>query len=99
MSSVSSISLSGMNAARTALSASAFNIANLGADGFRRQQVELTSVAPAGVSATLGQAAVPGDAMVTDLLDMLQANSAFLANLAVFKTSANMAGTLLNTIG
>jgi flagellar hook protein FlgE len=99
MSSVSSISSSGMNAARIALSASAFNIANLGTDGFRRQQVERTSMAPAGVSATLGQATVPGDAMVTDLVDMLQANNAFLANLAVFKTSAKMAGTLLDAIG
>ena len=99
MSSVSSISSSGMNAARTALSASAFNIANLGAEGFRRQQVEPTSMAPAGVSATLGQAAVPGDAMATDLVDMLQAKNAFFANLAIFKTSAKMAGTLLDTIG
>ena len=98
MSSVSSISLSGMNAAQTALSASAFNIANLGTDGFCRQQVEQTSVAPAGVSATLGQAAVPGNAIVTDLVDMLQAKNAFLANLAVFKTSAKLAGTLLDTI-
>lgn len=71
MSSISSISLSGMNAAQTALSASAFNIANLGTDGFRRQQVEQTSVAPAGVNATVGQASVPGDAMATDMVDML----------------------------
>jgi flagellar hook protein FlgE len=99
MSSISSIRLSGMNAAQTALSASAFNIANLGTDSFRRQQVEQASVVPAGVSAALGQAAVPGDAMVTDFVDMLQAKNAFLANLAVFKTSAKLAGTLLDTIG
>ena len=97
MTSISSISLSGMNAARTALSASAFNIANLGTDGFRRQQVEQTPVAPAGVSATLGQAAVPGNAIVTDLVDMLQAKNAFLANLAVFKTSDQMTRSLLDT--
>lgn len=88
-----------MNAAQTALSASAFNIANLGTDGFRRQQVEPTPVVPSGVSATLSQAAAPGDAMVTDLVDMLQAKNAFLANLAVFKTSAKLAGTLLDAIG
>ena len=99
MSSISSISLSGMNAAQTALSASAFNIANLGTDGFRRQQVEQTSAAPAGVSATLGPTPAPGDAIVTDMVDMLQAKNAFLANLAVFKTSAKMAGPLLNAIG
>lgn len=51
------------------------------------------------MSATLSQAAAPGDAMVTDLVDMLQAKNAFLANLAVFKTSAKLAGTLLDAIG
>lgn len=99
MTSISSISLSGMNAAQTALSASAFNIANLGTDGFRRQQVEQASAAPAGVSATLGPAPERGEAVVTDMVDMLQAKNAFLANLTVFKTSAKMTGTLLNAIG
>lgn len=98
MSAISSISLSGMNAAQTSLSASAFNIANLGTDGFRRQQVEQTTV-PTGVSTTVQSAQVPGDAIVTDMVDLLQAKNAFLANLAVFKADTQMAGTLLDAIG
>jgi flagellar hook protein FlgE len=99
MSPIASISLSGMNAAQTALSASAFNIANLGTDGFRRQHVEQTSLAPAGVSTTLRTAAVPSEDLATDLVGMLQAKNSFLANLAVFKTSSQMAGALLNVTG
>ena len=38
-------------------------------------------------------------AFVLRQVDMLQAKNAFLANLAVFRTSAAMAGTLLNTVG
>lgn len=98
MSAISSISLSGMNAAQSALSAAASNIAALGTGGHRRQQVEQASVEPAGVNATLVSSEVPADAIVTDLTDMLQAKHAFLANLAVFKTGSQMAGTLLNAL-
>ena len=93
------VSLSGMNAAQTALSASAFNIANLGTEGFWRQRVQQTLVAPAGVSTALHTAAAPGEELVTDMVSMLQANNSFLANLAVFKTSSRMAGALLNVTG
>ena len=99
MSPISSISLSGMNAAQTTLSASAFNIANLGTDRFRRQHVEQTSVAPVGVSATLRTAAASGEDLATDMVSLLQAKNSFLASLAVFKTSSQMAGALLNIIG
>ena len=99
MPSISSISLSGMNAARTALSSSAVNIANLGTEGLRRQQVERSSVAPAGVQTVVRRTTAPGEAMETDMVDMLQAKNSFLANLAVFKTSSKMAGALLDAVG
>ena len=88
-----------MNAAQTTLSASAFNIANLGTEGFRRQQVEQTSEAPAAVSDTLRTAAAPGEDLATDMVSLLQAKNSFIANLAVFKTSSQMAGALLNVTG
>jgi flagellar hook protein FlgE len=99
MSSVSAIALSGMNAAQTSLQANAHNIANLGADGFRRQQVVQASVAAGGVSATLTSSADAGDAMETDLVGLLQGKNAFLANLAVFRTGDRMAGALLDVAG
>ena len=99
MTSLSSISLSGMNAAQTSMSASASNIANLGVDGFRRQQVVQSTDSSAGVSTTVIQANTPGEDIATDMVGLLQAKNAFLANLAIFKTSAQMSGTLLDTLG
>ncbi len=99
MSSVSAIALSGMNAAQTGLQANAHNIANGLTPGFRRQQAQQTAVASGGVSATLKPAAEIGDAMATDLVGLLQSKNAFLANLAVFRTSDRMAGSLLDLAG
>lgn len=107
MSSFSFISVSGMNAAQTALSASAFRIASagtgvgpeVGPDRLRRQQVEPTSVAPDGAGGMPVRAQASMGVEVTDMVDLLQAKNAFLANLAVFKTSSGMAGTLLSIAG
>ena len=96
MASVSSISLSGMNAAQTQLNVAAHNVANLNTDGFTRQEVALTEQPQGGVSASVGQASQPGSSLETDVVSQLQAKHAYLANLAVFKTSNKMAGALLN---
>lgn len=99
MSSVSAIALSGMNAAQTSLQANAHNIANSATAGFRRQQVEQSSVPSGGVSTTLTRADETEDEMATDLVGLLQSKNAFLANLAVFRTSDRMAGSLLDLAG
>ena len=97
MTSISSIALSGMNAAQVTLNSSAHNIANLNTSGFRRQEVVQNSQSGGGVSTTLTTASIEGPALATDVVTQLQAKNAFLANLAVFKTSTAMAGTLLDT--
>lgn len=96
MASISSIALSGMNAAQVTLSASAHNIANMNTPGFRRQEVLQTAQAEGGVSTSLTTAAADGPSLVTDVVAQLQAKNSFLANLAVFKTGDRMAGTLLD---
>lgn len=96
MASISAVSLSGMNAAQTQLQASAHNVANLNTDGFSRQEVALKAQPQGGVSAAVNKASVPGNALETDVVSQLQAKNAFLANLAVFKTSDKMAGALLD---
>lgn len=96
MASISSIALSGMNAAEAALNSSAHNIANMNTAGFRRQEVVQTAQAQGGVSTSLAAAAEAGPSLVTDVVAQLQAKNSFLANLAVFKTSDKMAGTLLD---
>jgi flagellar basal body rod protein FlgG len=98
MTSILSTSLSGINAAQLSMSASAANIANLGVDGFRREQVHLSAAAPAGVTATLGQAASPGEDLAADVVGLLEGKNAMLANLAVFKSAARTTGSLLDVL-
>ena len=93
-----SIALSGMNAAQVSLQAAAQNIANLGTNGFRRQQVSPTTEGMGGVIATTARVSDPGNSLGTDVVGQLQAKNAFLANLAVFRTSDQMAGSLLNAV-
>jgi flagellar hook protein FlgE len=85
-----------MNAAQTQLRASAHNVANFDTDGFRRQQVQQTPQPEGGVAATITLADTAGSDLVRDVVTQLAAKNAFLANLAVFKTSNRMAGALLD---
>jgi flagellar hook protein FlgE len=96
MSPVSSISLSGMNAAQTRLDSSAHNIANVKTKGFKRQEVNQVEQKDGGVAASVNTSSVEGAALETDMIAQLQAKNAFLANLAVFKTSNQMSGALLD---
>jgi len=99
MLSTPSIALSGMNAAQTSLQTSAHNIANLGTDGFRRQRMEQSTSAWGGVETSVSRSSQAGNSLETDVVDELQARNSFLANLAVFKTSDRMTGTLLDLTG
>ena len=85
-----------MNAANLSLQATAHNIANLNTNGFRRQSVDASTAVNGGVDTTLQQATEPGAAPETDMVGLLQAKNAFLANLAVFKTANSMSGSLLD---
>jgi len=98
MSSLSAISLSGLNAAQASLDVSAHNIANLATGGFHRQRAIQSSAPAGGVTTTVVRAAEPGNAPETDMVDMLQAKGSFLANLAVFRTSDRMMGSLLDAV-
>ena len=96
MISTSAMARSGMQAAMTQMQASGHNIANLGTAGFQRSQVETAASPYGGVTATTGQAPNAGSAIEADMVGLLQAKNAFLANLAVFKTSEQMMGSLLD---
>jgi flagellar hook protein FlgE len=96
MNTLSSIALSGINAAQTRLNASANNIANLSTDGFRRDEVSAQAVEGGGVSTTVGKAAQAGSDLVQDIVDQKMAAFEFKANVQVLKTSAQVMGTLLD---
>ena len=93
---ISSIALSGLNAATAKLGASAHNIANLGTAGFQRNLALQTTQPGGGVATRVTQASVPGSAIEDDMVGLLEAKHSFLANLAVFKTADAMAGELLD---
>ncbi|TWF54213.1 flagellar basal body protein [Neorhizobium alkalisoli] len=84
------ISVSGMQAQTTRLSATANNIANATTPGYARQTTNLSSVATGGVSATVTSSGDQGVDMLTEVTDMLGAKQAFAANAAAFETGADM---------
>ena len=75
---------------------SAHNIANQQTPDFRRQRLTSASASDGGVTTAVDQVAVAGQALESDVVAQLAAKHAFLANLAVFRTSDAMAGRLLN---
>lgn len=97
MASLTSVALSGMRAAQTALDSTAHNVANQSTEKFRRQEVTNKEAADGGVTTTLTKASAEGPAPEADMVAQLQAKNAFLVNLSVFKTSDKMAGALLDT--
>jgi flagellar hook protein FlgE len=99
MSSLPLIALSGMNASQTRLQTSAHNLANLGTTGLRRQEVAQQALAGGGTGTVLRSASSPGPSIETDLVGLLQARTGFMANLAVFRTADQMAGSLLDALG
>ena len=96
MSSVSSIALSGLQAAWSDLQARASNIANAQTPGFRRLLPAHAEVPQGGVDVGVQRAVAPGEDLIADSVGLIEARSAFAANLAVFKTGDRMLGTLLD---
>ena len=103
MASISSISLSGMQAAQTRLQASAHNIANAQTPGFQRQQVVQTANPESGgvtarVERETQAAAEGGDLghLAEDLVGGKMSLYSFAANLQVVKTGQEMLGTLFD---
>jgi flagellar hook-associated protein FlgK len=93
---LSSIALSGLQAAQTRMAGSAHNIANAMTPGFHRQLVAAQSVSGGGVATTLQRAPAAGDALAEDLVSLKLAQHLFTANLKVLRTQDRMLGTLLD---
>lgn len=96
MNALSSIALSGINAAQTRLNASANNIANLNTDGFRRDEVSAQAVESGGVSVSVSKSDRVGTDLVQDIVEQKMAALEFKANVQVLKTSAQVMGSLLD---
>jgi len=96
MTSIPRIALTGLNASLAQLGSAAHNTANANTQGFHRQEVELAADPEGGVAFTTTQAPIAGSSLERDVLSQLVAKNAFMANLAVFRTADDMAGTLLS---
>jgi flagellar hook-associated protein FlgK len=96
MNTLSSIALSGLQAAQTRMASSAHNIANAATPGFHRQRVAQQSAPGGGVATTLQRSPVQGDALAEDLVALKLAQHLFTANLKVLRTQDRMLGTLLD---
>lgn len=96
MSDVTTIALSGMQAAGLRLAVDANNIANVNSEGFTPSRVRQSSLPDGGTSARLEPApALRGD-LVTPLIDQLGARYAFEANAVVLRTQLDAVGHLLD---
>ncbi|HEY0818835.1 MAG TPA: flagellar basal body rod protein [Rhizobacter sp.] len=96
MSPISSIAISGMNAATTRLGVSAHNIANAVTPVFRRQQVLQQSQPGGGVATQIAQASTPGSNLAADLVQQKVALYSFKANLKTVQVEHEMLGSLID---
>lgn len=112
ISSVSS-SLSGMQAAFRMIDLSAHNTANINTDGFKRQRLTLSEAANGGVTTTVDTTTEPGASylswngtivegsnvdMAEEAVNQIIARHYLSANIAAFKTSAEMYESILDII-
>lgn len=99
MTTLTSIALSGMQAASTRLDVSAHNVANVQTPNFHRQVVHQQSVQSqetAGVVTTVGKAAEVGADLAADMVEQMSASYSYKANLHTIQTQEQMTGSLLD---
>jgi len=93
---ISSIALSGIQAASTRLNVSAHNVANANTPDFQRQVVVQQSQETAGVITSVGQAEELGVHLASELVAQRAASYDFKANLRSIRTQEEMMGSLLD---
>lgn len=96
MNAISSIAVSGVQAASTRLDTAAHNVANAQTPEFKRQVVHLQSQETAGVVASVGKAQEIGPDLAADLVEQMSASYQYKANLRTIQTQEQMVGSLLD---
>ena len=96
MNTISSIAVSGVQAASTRLDVSAHNIANAQTPNFHRQVVHQQSQETAGVMTSVGKADEVGPDVAADLVEQMQASYSYKANLRTIQTQEQMLGSILD---
>ena len=96
MNSISSIAMSGLNAAQFRLDAAANNIANAQTPGFRRHQAVAEALPEGGVTSSVRQADGAGENLADDIVQTMVAAYSFKANLRVLQAQDDMLGALID---
>jgi len=96
MTALSSIALTGMNAAQTRMAVAGHNIANAMTPGFRAQQVLQQTQPGGGVATSLTRAPHAGVSLAGEMVGQMSASYAFKANLRTIEVERAMLGTLLD---
>ncbi len=97
MNSATSIAASGLKVSSLQLQAAAYNIANQASGSSQRVQARLQQQTGGGVEAELVARNSGQGSLEQDLVALLAAHNATLANLAVFKRGDDALGQLLDT--
>jgi hypothetical protein len=97
MNSISSIALSGLNAAQFRLDAAANNVANLQTPAYRRRLVAAEALPEGGVVTSVELADGAGENLAEDIVSTMLAAYSFKANLRTLQTEAGLIGSLLDT--
>ena len=95
MNTISSISLSGMQAASTRLNVSAHNVANANTPNFQRQVVHQSQEA-AGVVTAVDKSEEVGVDLAAELIEQKAASYDYKANLRSLRTQEDLMGSLLD---
>jgi flagellar hook protein FlgE len=96
MNSISSIAISGLNAASARLGVAAHNVANAVTPAFHRQEVQQSTQAGGGVATRVAQVRQPGSDLAADMVGQKVALYSFKANLRTLQVEHEMLGTLLD---
>lgn len=95
MNTISSIAVSGVQAASTRLNVSAHNVANANTPDFQKQVVR-QSQETAGVVTTIGKSDEVGVDLAAELVEQQAASYDYKANLRAIRTQEEMMGSLLD---
>ena len=96
MNTISSIAVSGAQAASTRLNVAAHNVANAQTPDFHREVVHQQSQETAGVVTSISKADEIGADLAADLVEAHAASYNYKANLKTIQTQDQMLGSLLD---
>jgi flagellar hook protein FlgE len=96
MTAITSIAVSGVQAASTRLNVAANNIANAQTAGYRREVVHQQSQETAGVVTSVGKADEVGVDLAAELVEEMSASYQYKANLRSIQTQDQLMGSLLD---